>query len=188
MVENSVQSLTVVRVCDMVGLKRNSFYTHFSGIEDLLDALSVDLFSRVGEEVRFFGTSASITDGTLEERIASIIEFSRSDPKTAIVLYRLYTYHTASHQFVQRIITAEVQARMSSGQISIEPESAPLLARMLIAGFMDVLLQIGAGAGDKIHVDVIFELLSKIGDLAKNSSLLSSMSNQMHERASRPDV
>lgn len=187
LVQSSIQSLTVVHVCDVVGLKRNSFYNYFSGIDELLDALSSELFSQISEKMRSPKPSQAIPDGELGERVAILFDIAHSDPGTSIVLHRLYTYHGPTRSAVQRIITTEVLAGIRAGQISIALETAPVLARMLIAVFMDVLLQIGNRDAEKISVDLIFELLAKVGEIAKNTPLHSSLNKETLDHQSLLD-
>ena len=165
--EYDLRSLTIAHLCDEVGLKRNSFYTHFSDLDELLDALSAKIISgylsHINENHPVDPNLFSVT----RERIGLLIELAKSQSGTAKVLHQLYIHHRPSFEAIQNTITDDVLFWIERGYVHIESSAAPTFAQMLVSIFMDILRQIGDGHGDQIDIVVVFDLLSRLVDPQK---------------------
>ena len=76
--DNGVASITIANVCERVGLKRSSFYTHFKDFAELLNHVSMSILSDIGHRSNAaFGNEAQASN-RLYDRAKFVLDTGRS--------------------------------------------------------------------------------------------------------------
>lgn len=158
---DGIQRLTVGNVCEAVGLKRSSFYTHFSGIEELTTTLANGLLHEIGSSAEKSFPSDPAKQFILRDRMKFVLEYGIKNPKTAKVLHELYSFDQTALDKLANSVGQDVHAGLKSGQLDIPKGSKGLYSRIVLASMMDALRDIGRGRKKKFDPDQLLDLLLK---------------------------
>ncbi|MEO1304343.1 MAG: TetR/AcrR family transcriptional regulator [Pseudomonadota bacterium] len=158
---DGIQRLTVGGICEAVGLKRSSFYTHFSSIEELRTALANSLLHEVGSSAETSFPADPEQQFVLRDRMKFVLDYGIKNPKTAKVLHELYSYDQSALDKLADSVGQDVDSGLQSGQLKIPKGSENLYSRIVLASVMDALRDIGRGRGDGFDPNQLLNLLLK---------------------------
>ena len=160
--ESGIQPLTVAGVCKTVGIRRNSFYTHFDGINALLDALADTLLDRLRDGVDADLPLERNNKAVLRDRLRYILDAGRAEPKTARVIHQLYCFHRPTFNRLHARVTTDVKFGVEHGHLQLPANAAASLSRIVLASVMDVLREIGNEETDDIDSDLVLNMLMTV--------------------------
>lgn len=158
---NGIQRLTVGNVCEAVGLKRSSFYTHFAGIDELITVLANGLLHEIGSSAEQSFPADPEQQFVLRDRMKFVLEYGIKNPKTAKVLHELYSFDQTALDTLARSVGQDVNSGLESGQLDVPKGSQDLYSRIVLASMMDALRDIGRGRKKKFDPDQLLDLLLK---------------------------
>ncbi|MEM6496745.1 MAG: TetR/AcrR family transcriptional regulator [Pseudomonadota bacterium] len=160
--DSGIQPLKVASVCKTVGLRRNSFYTHFDDINNLLDALAEALLDRLRDGVDADLPLDRNNRTILRDRLNYILKAGRAEPKRARVIHQLYCFHRPTFNRLHNRVTSDVMFGVEHGHLNLPVKAATSLSRIVLASVMDVLREIGSEESDEIDTDLVLDMLMTV--------------------------
>ena len=135
--ERGIAALTAAAVCEEVGLKRSSFYTHFDGVSGLLDALSTGLLEEIGR----LSAAATIRNvrsaSILERRIRFVLQYCGDNPRIGSILLDLFRQHPPTAREIRDRLMRDLTESLARKEIQLPPSKRDAFSRLLAAGVMD---------------------------------------------------
>ncbi|MEM9170580.1 MAG: hypothetical protein AAGC56_13125 [Pseudomonadota bacterium] len=135
--EDGFQALTIASVAAEVGLRRNSYYTHFNDINVLLDRLSLKLLRDIGMQTA--RTIAADTRSSLMVRLEYVLSLRRNDPDIARALSELYVNHAHTAREIQRGVLFDLTTDRNRGIVRLTNQEADVAAVAIAAGVIELL-------------------------------------------------
>lgn len=131
--DHGYQALSIAALAEDAGIQRHSFYTHFRGLGEIVDRLSLGVLDKIGSQTR-------ATDGSvLLSRLAFVLSLAEDDPPTAAVLSELYRNHAATADEVHRRVTSDLRSDRRRGLTSMTARESEMAAIVVSAGAMELL-------------------------------------------------
>lgn len=135
------QALTIAALSEGAGIRRNSYYTHFKDLNELIDLISTSLLDQIGQksvlniDVNEYAPSAVLS------RIRYVLSLATEDPKTAFALSELYANNTETARQVHRRLKLDIAADRRQGLHRSTKKESEIAAMLIASGAMEFLRQ-----------------------------------------------
>lgn len=157
-VHQGLSALTVFEVCDRVGLKRSSFYTHYADLDELLVNLARLTIESVNAKLNALCPRVDSNRFVSTDRLLCYFDLLEADRDTSTLVYQLITSLESVRSDYQKLFFDELEYAVAHNHPGISGENAPSIARMLCSVSMDFLAQIAAGQNLNDDIEFIRRL------------------------------
>ncbi|MEM1379426.1 MAG: TetR/AcrR family transcriptional regulator [Pseudomonadota bacterium] len=136
--DKGIRGLSISDVVERLSIKRSSFYTHFSNIDDLIDAVSRHVLDRIGA----LSTRTSPKDRSIVlSRIRMVLRLRHTDKNLALALTELYSNHPPTVKDVHRRLAADLKSDHAKRTANVSPSAEQYAITMVASGAIQYLKQ-----------------------------------------------
>ncbi|MEL7029193.1 MAG: TetR family transcriptional regulator [Pseudomonadota bacterium] len=135
------QALTIAALAEGAGIRRNSYYTHFRDISEVIETISASLLDTIGRKSALNTATSEFARSVVLSRIHFVLSLATSDVKTARALSELYANHTETSRQVHRRLTLDLAADRRRGLHNATNQESEMSAMVIASGAMEYLRQ-----------------------------------------------
>lgn len=117
--EKRIEEISITEICRISGINRNTFYSHFDSVNELLQQIEGDFFEKVISQIKISKDSIlNVTDMIIElmkvvednREIASIL-FSDNGDKNFLQRTLLFALPLATENWMKELNISEIEAK-----------------------------------------------------------------------------
>lgn len=117
--EKRIEDISITEICRISGINRNTFYSHFDSVNELLQQIEGDFFEKVISQIKISKDSIlNVTDMIIElmkvvednREIASIL-FSDNGDKNFLQRTLLFALPLATENWMKELNISEIEAK-----------------------------------------------------------------------------
>ncbi|MEM6447732.1 MAG: TetR/AcrR family transcriptional regulator [Cyanobacteria bacterium P01_D01_bin.123] len=138
--ERGYPALTIASLADGAGIQRNSYYTHFRDLSELIDRLSLKLLNQIGRKSVSL-RSRNANHSAVLERLKFVLSLAEMDPSSGAIISELYTHHSTTAQEIHRRLKLDLAMDRRRGLTTIAGREADVASMVLASGTIQLLRQ-----------------------------------------------
>ena len=134
--DEGYQALTIAALSEGAGIRRNSYYTHFKDLSELIDKISRQVLNGIGSRtIRAMSASQSV----VLARIRFVLSMRETDPAAAVLLAELYVHHAATAAEVHRRLERDIASDRRRGLLTTTGREATIAALVVASSTIELL-------------------------------------------------
>ena len=133
------QALTIAALSEGAGIRRNSYYTHFKDLSEVIDTISTSLLDKIGCKSVLDADASVYAPSIALRRVRYVLSLGTTEPEVARALSELHAHHPETAEQIHRRLKLDILADRRRGLHRATTRECAMAAMLIASGAMSCL-------------------------------------------------